>query len=223
MILLTAIVALAITPRLPSVARAAADAPTFTQTNLVSDVPGLARLTDPSLVNPWGMTLGLNSGLWIADNGSGKATTYDGTGQPLPSGSPLVVTIPAPGGGTSAPTGVATNGTGDFIISSGNASGPSTELFSTEDGTIAGWNSSVDPDHAIIAVDNSASGVIYKGLAIGFNELGAFLFATNFYAGTVDVFDSSFQPVRIPGGFRDPHLPAGYAPFGIAAINSRRM
>src|SRR5262245_22995898 len=81
---------------------------TFTQANLVSDVPGMAKITDPNLVNPWGMTLGTNSGLWVSDNHAGKATAYDGTGQPIPSGSPLVVTIPAPGdSGTSAPTGVA--------------------------------------------------------------------------------------------------------------------
>src|SRR5437773_1452396 len=78
---------------------------TFAQTNLVSDVPGMALRTDPNLVNPWGITLGTNSGLWISDNGAGKATTYDGTGQPIPSGSGLIVTIPAPGGtGSSAPT-----------------------------------------------------------------------------------------------------------------------
>src|SRR5713101_3946931 len=57
--------------------------PTFTQTNLISDVPGMAKITDSNLVNPWGMTLGVNSGIWISDNGSGKATTYDGTGQSL--------------------------------------------------------------------------------------------------------------------------------------------
>ena|SRR5437016_3444768 len=70
---------------------------TFTQTNLVSDVPGMARITDPNLVNPWGMALGTNSGLWVADNGSGKATTHDGDGNPIPSGLPLVVTVPASG------------------------------------------------------------------------------------------------------------------------------
>src|SRR5205823_9750373 len=172
---------------------------TFTQTNLVSDVPGLARITDPNLVNSWGLALGTNSGLWVADNGSGKATTYDATGNPIPPGSPLVVIIPAPGGGTSAPTGVATNGTSGFVISSAGHAAPSTELFSTENGTIAGWNSSVDPTHAVIAVNNSASGAVYKGLAIGFNASGAFLFATNFRAGTVDVFDSSFRPVRTAG------------------------
>src|SRR5207245_8369853 len=100
--------------------------------------------------------------------------------QPIPTTSPLVVTIPAPGGGTSAPTGVATNATTGFVISSGGKSAPATELFSTENGTIAGWNSDVDPTHAVIAVNNSVSGAVYKGLAIGFNASGAFLFATNF-------------------------------------------
>src|SRR2546421_5040731 len=212
---------IAIAPRLRSAVDAAT--PTFTQTNLVSDVPGMAKTTDPNLVNPWGMALGLNSGIWVSDNGSGKATTYDGTGQAIPSRSPQVVTIPTPGksAGTSSPTGVATNDTTGFVISSGGTSAPSTELFATEDGTIAGWNSSVDPTKAVIAVDNSASGAIYKGLALGFNESGAFLFATNFHAGTVDVYDSTFKPVRRSGMFNDPNLPSGYAPFGISAINGQ--
>src|SRR5438105_5782717 len=199
----------------------AAGGTTFTQTNLVSDIPGMARTTDPNLVNPWGVTLGLNSGIWVSDNGAGKATTYDGNGQPIPSGSPTIVIIPAPGGGTSAPTGVATNGTSGFVISSAGHAAPSTELFSTENGTIAGWNSSVDPTHAVIAVNNSASGAVYKGLAIGFNASGAFLFATNFRSGTVDVFHSSFTPVRTAGGFIDKKISSDFGPFGIAAINSR--
>jgi aldose sugar dehydrogenase len=218
LVTLAASAVIAIAPRLPSVAAAAT--PTFTQANLVSDVSGMAKTMDPNLVNPWGMALGINSGIWVSGNGSGKATTYDGTGQPIPSPTPQVVTIPAPGSsGKSAPTGVATNATTGFIISAGGMSAPSTELFATEDGTIAGWNSSVDPAKAVIVVDNSASGAVYKGLAIGFNESGAFLFAANFHAGTVDVFDSKFQPVRPRGMFRAQHLPAGYAPFGIAAIN----
>src|SRR6516225_4806530 len=156
-------------------------ATTFTQTNLVSDVPGMAKMTDPNLVNPWGMALGTNSGLWVSENGAGMAGSVDGTGQGVQS----AITIPAPGGtGASPPTGVATNATPGFVISSAGKSAPSTELLATEDGTIAGWNSSVDPTHAVIAVDNSASGAVYKGLAEGFNESGAFLFATNFHAGT---------------------------------------
>jgi len=214
----TALAVMAIAPGV-SPATTATSSPTFTQTNLVSDVPGLARTTDPNLVNSWGMALGLNAGLWVADNGTGKATTYDANGNPIPTGSPLVVTIPAPGGGTSAPTGVATNGTSGFVISANGHSGASTELFATENGTIAGWNSAVDPTNAVIAVDNSSSHAVYKGLAIGFNASGAFLFATNFHAGTVDVFDARFQPVHIPGAFKDPRIPSSFAPFGISSIN----
>ena len=181
--------------------------PTFTQTNLVSDIPGMAARTDPNLVNPWGMTLGLNSGLWISLNGSGKSTSLDGTGQPV---APATITIPAPGGsGASAPTGVATNASTGFIISANGKTAPSSELFATEDGTIAGWSMDVDPAKGVIAVDHSAMGAVYKGLAIGFNGNGAFLFATNFHAGTIDVFDSKFQEVPDIGKFRDPHLPGG--------------
>src|SRR5262249_41691566 len=202
-----------------------APAVTFTQTNLVTDNPTVlaslgmapAAHTDANLVNPWGMTLGTNSGLWVAENGAGLATPYDATGQSVQA----AVTIPTPAGtGTSAPTGVATNATTAFVISSGASSGPATELFATEDGTIAGWNSSVDATHAVIAVNNSASGAVYKGLAIGFNEAGAFLFATNFHTGNIDVFDSNFQPVHIPGAFKDKDIPDGFAPFGISSINS---
>ena len=195
-------------------------ASSFTQTNLVSDTPGLAKTTDPNLVNPWGIALGLNSPFWIANNHTGTATVYDGNGQQIPSAAaPLVVNIPAPGGGTGTPTGEVSNATSGFVVSAGGTSAPSSFLFATEDGTIIGWSGSVDRTHAIIAVDNSASGAVYKGLAQGFNATGAYLYATNFHAGTVDVFDQNFNPVHIPGAFTDSGIPAGYAPFGIQAIN----
>ena len=215
---ITVLAVIALTPHIRSAG--AATAPTFTQTNLISDVPGMASRTDAALVNPWGMAVGLNGGLWVCDNGSGKSTVYDGTGAAVP---PQSITKPAPGsgGGTSAPTGVATNATTGFVISAGGKSGPSSQLFATEDGTIAGWNSSVDATKAIIAVDNSAMGAVFKGLAIGFNDSGAYLFATNFATGTIDVFDSGFKPVNKTGMFRDQFLPRGYAPFGIASINAR--
>src|SRR5262249_14395066 len=119
-------------------------ATTFTLTSLVTDnqavlaslgLPAAAR-TDSNLVHPWGMARGLNSGLWVAENGTGMAESFDGTGQAIQS----AITIPGPGGvGSSAPTGVATNATNGFGINSGTQFGPSTELFATEDGTIAGW------------------------------------------------------------------------------------
>src|SRR5207249_1447192 len=72
--------------------------------------------------------------------------------------------------------------------------------------------------HAILAVDNSSWEAIYKGLALASNSSGNFLYATNFHAGTIDVFDSNFAPATLAGDFTDPNLPAGFAPFGIQAI-----
>jgi uncharacterized protein (TIGR03118 family) len=189
------------------------------QTNLVSNLSGVAAHQDPNLVNAWGLTSSSTSPFWVADNGTGLSTLYNTAGTPLS----LVVTIPPPAGspaGTvAAPTGTVFNGTTDFVVSNGTTSGPSRFIFATEDGTIAGWNPTVDPTHAILAVDNSGSDAIYKGLAIGSTATGNFLYATNFHAGTVDVFDGSFHPTTLAGSFTDPTLPDGFAPFGIQNIN----
>src|SRR5438045_3208807 len=95
-------------------------ATSFTQTNLVSDVPGLAKTTDPNLVNPWGLALGVNSPFWVSDNGTGKATIYDGTGKAIP----LVVNIPAPGASAThaTPTGQVSNPTQGFVVSANSKS-----------------------------------------------------------------------------------------------------
>jgi uncharacterized protein (TIGR03118 family) len=196
----------------------------YQQTNLVSDIPGLARHTDPNLVNPWGITATPDGHLRISDNGTGLSTVYASNGTALPQ----VVTIPVPAtsppGTTAAPTGNVLNSTSDFVISAHGRSRPSTFVFATEDGTLSGWNSNVDRSNAILTVDNSASGAVYKGLAPGGNAQGNFLFATNFRAGTVDVFDAHFHQVHLAGSFIDPLLPPpppgtpGFAPFGIANI-----
>jgi uncharacterized protein (TIGR03118 family) len=173
----------------------------YKQTNLVSDIPGSAANTDPNLVNPWGIAFGPASPFWISDNHTGVSTLYNGSGQPLA----LVVAIPPPSGGTppSSPTGVVFNGGSSF---SGDHF-----IFATEDGTIAGWQGGTT---AVLRVDNSTSGAVYKGLALD----GTFLYAANFHSGTIDVFDSSYSPVTVPGSFTDPTLPAGYAPFNIENI-----
>jgi uncharacterized protein (TIGR03118 family) len=196
----------------------------YQQTNLVSDLPGVANVTDTNLVNSWGIVHSPTSPFWIADNGTGFSTLYNGAGTPFPPGSPLVVTIPppanSPAGTLAAPTGVVFNGTSGFVVSNGTTSKPAPFIFSTEDGTISGWNPVVNPTHAILAVDNSTQSpsAVYKGLAMGSNATGTFLFATNFRAGTVDVFNSSFKQVSLAGSFSDPNLLPGYAPFGIATI-----
>jgi uncharacterized protein (TIGR03118 family) len=192
----------------------------FRQTNLVADRPHHAAVTDPNLVNPWGIVASPTSPFWVNDNGTGVSTLFDGSGTPQPPGMPLVVTIPPPTGGmgTAAPTGIAFNSNHSEFFLSGN-SGPAAFLFATEDGTISGWNPSVDATHAILKVDNSSSGAVYKGLAIASSGGSDNLFATNFHSGMVDQFDSSFHPVR---SFTDPSLVSKhYAPFGIATINGQ--
>jgi len=192
----------------------------YQQTNLVSDLAGVAKVTDPHLVNAWGIVHSQTSPFWISDNGTGFSTLYNGAGAPIP----LVVTVPPPGGShagtTAAPTGVVFNGTTGFVVSNGTTSGVARFIFSTEDGTISGWSPGVDPTHAILPPSADKSpGAVYKGLAIGSNASGTFLYATNFRAGTVDVFDSSFHQVSLAGSFTDPNLQPGYAPFGIANLN----
>jgi uncharacterized protein (TIGR03118 family) len=178
--------------------------------NLVSDVPGLAARTDPDLTNPWGIALNATGPFWISNNHSGTATRYNRMGQPFPVAKPAGVTIP-----TGSPTAQLLNGTAGFEIAAGK---PARLLFASESGTISGWSPAVDPANAKLMVDRSSSGAEYKGLALGANASGPMLYAANFNAGTIDVFDSTFQPATVSGGFQDPNLPAGYAPFNIQRI-----
>jgi uncharacterized protein (TIGR03118 family) len=176
----------------------------YTQHNLVSDGAVPAGVVDPNLVNPWGLVASDTSPWWVADNGTDVSTLYNGN-----TGAKVTLTVTVHG----APTGIVFNGGSGFAVSKGTARGPARFLFATEDGTISGWNPAVAPTEAIVAVDNLVSGAVYKGLAIATTNSGAFLYATNFHAGTVDVFDGAFTPVL--GGFVDSTIPAGYAPFGI--------
>src|SRR5712692_2527178 len=119
----------------------------YQQTNLVSDIAGVALFTDTNLVNPWGLSHPPTGPWWISDNGTGLSTLYNGNGRKFQvGGSPLVVTIPPPAGGTSAaPTGNVFNDTGGgFVVSENGNSGSSLFMFATEDGTISGWNPNVD-------------------------------------------------------------------------------
>ena len=198
----------------------------FHQTNLVSDIPGMANITDPNLVNPWGLSSSPSSPIWVSDNGANVSTLYNGAGQKIG----LTVAIPAPtdpanGPFTGTPTGTVFNGTGDFAVTSGSASGPSRFLFATEDGTILGWNPGVKPTTAVIGADRSTDvdssgdvGAVYKGLTNGSVGSANYLYASNFRFGTVDVFDRQFHLQTWAGAFTDSSLPAGFAPFGIQNI-----
>lgn len=171
----------------------------YVQTNLVSDLPGVAAHQDTDLVNPWGIVAGPTTPFWISDNGTGLSTLYNGAGAKLP----LVVTIPPSG---SSPTGVVFNATSGFSSSH--------FIFATENGTIAAWSGGTSAATVVPAT----AGSVYKGLALGDTGL---LYATNFGLGRVDVFNSSFSSTTVPGGFTDNSLPSGYAPFDIRNLNGK--
>ena len=135
---------------------------------------------------------------------------------------PLVVSVPVVGGPGGTPTGVAFNNGPGFVVSQNGASGPSTFLFATLDGGIFGWSELANINHAVLAVDNSASGAVYTGLALATNSNGqSSVYAADVANGKIDAFDQNFKPVSLAGLFQDPSLPAGYAPFNIQNINNQ--
>jgi uncharacterized protein (TIGR03118 family) len=200
-------------PGIVCAASAPAPANSFIQHNLVADQPGVADVTDPNLVNPWGISESASSPFWISDNGKGLTTLYNGSGTIIP----LVVTVAPPKSQTSAsaPSGQINNNTTVFVLANGK---PASFIFVTEDGTLSAWNGGAG---TTIEVDNSASGAVYEGLALGANASGPLLYAANFNAGTVDVFNGTFASTKVTGGFADANIPAGFAPFNIANLGGK--
>jgi uncharacterized protein (TIGR03118 family) len=200
----------------------------FRQVNLASDIPGIAPLTDPDLVNAWGLAASPGtdaspgSPLWVSDNGSDKSTLYSsGTASPVTK-SGLVVNVTS-----GAPTGQVfnTDSAGFVVHDASGHSAAASFIFDTENGTINAWNAGVGataPGTSTVTevpVDNGANAV-YKGLAIAQASDGhTYLYAANFRSGRVEVYDSNFRPVQLPGGlFVDPRIPAGYAPFNVQEL-----
>jgi uncharacterized protein (TIGR03118 family) len=182
----------------------------YSQTNLVSNTAGVGK-TDAQLLNPWGISVLPGEDFWIADNNSGVSTLYDQNGN---KDTGLVVTIP---GATSNPNGNCSPGcpTGTVANPNGTYFAGGSFIFDTEDGLIVYWNGSSNT--GIVGKDNSASGAVYKGLAL----LGTNLLAANFNSGKVDVYDSTFNTISLGGSFTNPNLPAGFAPHGIHVIGNQ--
>jgi uncharacterized protein (TIGR03118 family) len=178
----------------------------YTVHPLVSDgttVP--APATDPNLINAWGLSAGPTTPWWSANNGTDTSTLYNGAG------AKQALTVAVAG----APTGTVFNGSAtDFGVSQNGKSGPARFLFATEGGTVLGWSPAVNAAAAVTGADRSGAGAIYKGLA----TVNDRLYATDFHNARVDVFDASFGLMALPGGFQDPKIPKGYAPFGIQAL-----
>ncbi|HEX3444708.1 MAG TPA: TIGR03118 family protein [Chthoniobacterales bacterium] len=206
----------------------------YNRTDLLSNQQGVAPVTDPNLVNAWGLVALPTSPWWVSDNGTGDSSLYNATGQPViaSGGSTNFVTVPpAPSslpGTLGTPTGIvgniSTNAT-DFTIKEDDRSGRSIFIFATLDGTISGWNPAVGlvnpatgATHATIGVNRSSAGAVYTGLAIAANQQGqTFLYAADGGPNRrVDMFDGTFSFVK---SFGDPGIPTQFTTYGIQAIN----
>jgi uncharacterized protein (TIGR03118 family) len=181
--------------------------------NLTSDQKGKAKHVDPNLVNAWGMSYGPGGPFWVSDEGTGLSTVYNGSGAPQ---STVVTIPPSSGSGKGTPTGQVYNGTSDFKVTQGSKSGPAYFIFDTLDGTISGWNPTVNSDTAIIAVNNT--GAEYTGLAIGTNSGANYIYGADFLNNKVDIYDGSFNFVS---SFTDPNVPSGYAPYNVQNIGGQ--
>jgi uncharacterized protein (TIGR03118 family) len=172
---------------------------------LISDGSAVsAPLGDSSLVNGWGLSASATSPWWTSNNKTNTSTLYTGVG------AKNALTVSVPGG----PTGtVANSNTAAFVVSQGSASSSARFLFDTQAGTIMGWSPTVNGTAAVVAVDNSAKGAVYDGLAL----LNDRLYAADFHNARIDSFDASFKPLSL--GFSDPKIPKGWAPFNIQALN----
>jgi uncharacterized protein (TIGR03118 family) len=207
----------------------------YQQTNLVSDIQGLAPISDGHLLNPWGLISSSTSPWWVSDNNGGVSTLYNGnTGAIVP----LVVNIPpldANRNGTGTPTGVVFSGASGFMFQANGTTAASVFTFVTEGGTIVAWGPAINPNDlphdAFVVVDNSANpsaarGAVYKGATIAQMTAGgpSFLYVTNFRAGRIEVYDTNFKAVSLDGeedhkAFRDEEIPEGFAPFNVQEVN----
>jgi uncharacterized protein (TIGR03118 family) len=185
----------------------------YQQTNLISDIPGVARITDPNLVNPWGQSAGPTTPLWVADNGTNVSTLYrGGVNGSMPSIAPLVVSIPK-----GAPTGTVFNSTPGFVVHTSMGAAPANFIFDSEAGAITAWSNAVSGTNAQVEYLDKHS--VYKGLALASVGADNFLYAANFHDDRIDVFDDHFnRDSQLSSKFQDPSIPDGYAPFNIQLL-----
>jgi uncharacterized protein (TIGR03118 family) len=189
-------------------------------TGYAAVAPGTGGHVDANLINPWGLAFNpaANGFSWLANEGTSTSTLYDGDGVQQ---SLIVKLTPTASGAAIKPTGIVFNGTQDFKVSAGGVTGTGIFIFAALSGTISAWSPTVAGGTAtVVAVDNSAAGAVYKGLAIGSVSGVNYIYATDFHNKRVDVFDANFKPVTLPGGFKDANLPANYVPFGIQTIGT---
>ena len=193
---------------------------TYVQHNLVSDQAGNADFTDPNLINPWGICTSATSPFWLSDYGTGLSTLYTSIGTPNATTKPAVpATFTTVTGGN--PTGCVNNGTTTaFMVSASGKTANASFLFATQNGSISGWSSTVNAAQAVVTIDNSKTGAVYKGLAIGTPAGGTpRIYVPNFNTGAVEVYDQGWNTLAV--AFIDPAIPAGFAPFNVQNLGGK--
>jgi uncharacterized protein (TIGR03118 family) len=191
----------------------AASVSSFKVDNLIGSKGSGGKKKDSQMINAWGATFiaAAHTPFWINDEGTGVSELIDGKGK-IMKALPFVTIPGATAGSTGKPTGIVGNATGQFTIPGSTSA---LFIFATEDGTIAAWNESLDATAKTILTN---SGEVYTGLALANNGTANLLYAAN-SKGSIDVFDSNFNPVTTTGGFLDPNLPAGFTPYNVTAID----
>jgi uncharacterized protein (TIGR03118 family) len=192
----------------------------FSQTNLVSDLPGVALVEDRQLANPWGVALNSTSPFWVVNNKTDRATIYKGNvaGGPLVPDPTLasvaIPNIPTVNQAPSQPTGVAANTTNDFLVSLTPTSPamPAQFIFATLNGGINAWAPNTGSTAVVVKF---MSGHRYTGLTIGSNASGNLLYVADFANGKIDVFDKNFNLSSVSGNFTDATVPANFHPYNI--------
>ena len=194
--------------------RAEAD---YLQTDLVSDIAGLASITEPELVNPWGISHTATSPIWTSNQGTNTATLFavtpgNNVTKVAPAGTNGNIAIPTTAAG--GPTGqVAIQTPSSFPVLGGDG-GAAHFIFANLNGTISAWDAG---QTAFTQV--TTTGASYTGLAS--NQAQTRLYAANNAgSGSINVFDSSFHPVtNLPAGaFATPQQAAGLVPFNVQSI-----
>ncbi|MEM0353959.1 MAG: TIGR03118 family protein [Thermoplasmata archaeon] len=185
----------------------------FSSEKLVANQPSNALHLDVNLSDPWGILI-VNNVIWVANSGSGLITSYKLDGKPMDT----IINVLGPIDNISTPTGLASNkDISLFVITKNRKSRPATFLVATIDGTIHGYNSEVDPRNALLVVNNSPNGSVYKGLTLA----DGYLYVADFYNGVVDVYDGEFKRVTnfpfVDEYSADP-IPDSYAPYNIVHI-----
>ncbi len=183
----------------------------FATINLVTDdqTANPAQISDPNLINAWGMSFPSSGPFWISDNGAGVSTLYS-VNPTSNATSKLGLTVSIPGSG---------NVTGQVFNGNSAAFNGDNFIFVSEDGTISGWRNALGTSAETLVLGSSTDR--YKGVAEASVSGNSYVYAANFATGRIDVVKGSSGAPDLAANFTDPNLPSGYAPFNIQTLDDK--